>query len=108
MSKIGVGVGEDFPVDEKNRPETESQPEVEDLGNCHSRDEARRAAWRRFRRQMHEEWHARRRAWREGRGERDGVEAIHDFRDKHLHHLIVGGLAVLGLAAILASLRHRD
>jgi hypothetical protein len=108
MSKIGVGVGEDFPVDEKNRPETETQPEAEDLGTCHSRNEARREAWRRFRHQMHEEWHARRRAWRDSRGARDGVEAIHDFREKHLHHLIIGGLAVLGLAAILAGLRHRD
>ncbi len=108
MSKIGVGVGEDFPVDEKNRPETETQPDVEDLGTCHGRHDARREAWRRFRHQMHEEWHARRRAWREGRGERAGVEAMRDFRAHHLHHLIVGGLAVLGLAAILASLHHRD
>jgi hypothetical protein len=30
------------------------------------------------------------------------------FRQHHLHHLIVGGLAVLGLAAIVAGLRHRD
>jgi hypothetical protein len=106
MSKIGVGVGEDFPVDEKKRPETETGPEVEDLGTCHSRNDARREAWRRFRRQMRDEWHAHRRAWRGG--ERDGVEPIDDFRERHLHHLIVGGLAVLGLAAILASLRHRD
>ena len=108
MSKIGVGVGEDFPVDEKNRPETETQPEVEDLGTCHSRNQARRAAWRQFRHQMHEEWHARRRAWRNGLGERDGVEAIHDLRDKHLHHLIIGGLAVVGIAALFGVLRHRD
>jgi hypothetical protein len=108
MSKIGVGVGEDFPVDEKNRPETENGPDVEDLGTCRGRHDARREAWRRLRHQMHEEWHARRRAWRDGLNERDGVEAIHDFRGRHLHHLIVGGLAVLGLAAILASLHHRD
>ncbi len=104
MSKIGVGVGEDFPVDEKNKEE----PEVEDLGTCHARNDARRDAWRRLRHQMHEEWHARRRAWRDGLNDRDAVEAMHDFREKHLHHLIVGGLAVLGLAAIIAGLRHRE
>jgi len=108
MSKIGVGVGEDFPVDEKNRPDTESGPEVEDLGTCHSRNDARRDAWRQFRHQMHEEWHAKRRAFRDRLNERDGVEAIHDFRERHLHHLIVGGLAVLGLAAIITGLRRRD
>ena len=108
MSKIGVGVGEDFPVDEKNRSETETQPEVEDLGTCHSRNQARHDAWRQFRHQMHEEWHAKRRAFRDRLNEREGVEAIHDFREKHLHHLIVGGLAILGLAAILTGLRRRD
>lgn len=102
MSKIGVGVGEDFPVDENNKPE----PEVEDLGTCHSRHQARRDAWRRFRHQMHEEWHAKRRAFRNG--DREAVEAIHEFREKHLHHLIMGGLAVLGLAAIIAGLSRRD
>lgn len=99
MSKIDVGVGEDFPVDEQ------SKPEVEDLGTCRSRHEARRQAWRRFKHQMHEEWHAHRRAFRDAVNDRDPVEALHDRR---LHHLIVGGLAMVGLAALLASLRHRD
>ncbi|GAA0566334.1 hypothetical protein [Rhizomicrobium electricum] len=104
MSKIGVGVGEDFPVDENNKPE----PDVEDLGTCHHRHHGRKEAWRRFRHQMHQEWHARRRAFRDRLNEREGVEAIHEFREHHLHHLIVGGLAVLGLAALIAGLSRRD
>ena len=105
MSKIGVGIGEDFPVDENPREQTEG---VEDLGTCHSRHEGRRKAWRHFRHQMHAEWHARRRAMRDAFNEREAVEAMHDFREKHLHHLIIGGLAVVGLAALFGALRHRD
>lgn len=104
MSKIGVGVGEDFPVDENGKPE----PDVEDLGHCHHRRRARKEEWRHFRHQMHEKWQARRRAFRDGLNDRETIEAIHEFRQRHLHHLIVGGLAVLGLAAIIAGLRHRD
>ena len=104
MSKIGVGVGEDFPVDENDKEE----PAVEDLGTCHQRHRARREAWRRFKQQMHQEWHPRRRAFRDAVNENDDVEAIHVLRDKQLHHLIIGGLAVLGLAAIIAGLRQRD
>lgn len=103
MSKIGVGVGEDFPVDENNKPE------VEDLGHCHRGHHGghdQKDAWRRFRHQMHKEWHARRRAFRDGN--HDAGEMLHHIRQHHLHHLIVGGLAVLGLAAIIAGLRHRD
>ena len=106
MSKIGVGVGEDFPVNEEPRDHTE--PEVEDLGDCRGGRQARREAWRRFRHQMHAEWHARRRAWRDHLHDRDPVEAMAEFRGRHLHHLIVGGLAVVGLAALLGALHHRD
>ena len=106
MSKIGVGVGEDFPVDE-NKPEPDAA-EAEYLGTCHSRHQARRDAWRRFRHQMHEEWHAKRRAFRDGLNDREAAEAIQEFRARHLHHLIVGGLAVLGLAAIIAGFRRHD
>jgi tRNA A37 N6-isopentenylltransferase MiaA len=104
MSKIGVGVGEDFPVDENDK----SGPEVEDLGNCHSRHRARRQAWHQFRRQMREEWHARRQAMRDALNDREAVEAIHDFRTRHLHHVLIGGLAVVGLAALFGALRSRD
>lgn len=105
MSKFGVGVGEDFPVDENDKTQG---PEVEDLGNCQGRHRARHKAWHQFRRQMHEEWHARRRAMRDAWNERDPVEAVHDIRTKHLHHILIGGLAMVGLAAILGAMRHRD
>lgn len=105
MSKIGVGIGEDFPVDEQNRPNSEDGEE-----SCCGRGahEARHEAWRRFRHQMHAEWHARRRAMRDAFNRREAVEVLHDLRERHLHHLIIGGLAVVGLAALLSSLRHRD
>jgi hypothetical protein len=104
MSKFGVGVGEEFPVDEQNKSDEQAES-----GCCgHGSHEARREAWRRFRHQMHAEWHARRRAMRDAFGGREGVEAMRDFRRDHLHHLIIGGLAVVGLAALLSHLHHRD
>lgn len=102
MSKVGVGVGEEFPVDEQNKSDQHTE-----AGCCgHGTHEARREAWHRFRHQMHAEWHARRRAMRDAFGGRE--EAMHDFRRDHLHHLIIGGLAVVGLAALLNHLHHRD
>ncbi len=101
MSKIGVGVGEDFPVDENQEPGGEDRP-FRGCGNPAHR--ARRAAWRRLRHQMHEEWHARRRAMRDAMD----PETVQAMREQHLHHLVIGGLAVVGLAAVLGLLRHRD
>lgn len=106
MSKFGVGVGEDFPLDEEARANATQDDVPDDERFCtHDYRAARRRAWRRFKRQMHEEWHARRRAFRDGFNRRDGVEVIHD---RHLHHLVVGGLAMIGLAALFGILRHRD
>lgn len=102
MSKIGVGVGEEFPVDE------DANPQTEDLGTCYSRNAERRAQWRRFRQQMREEWRARRRAWRDRFNRRETVEVIDDLKEKRLHHLVLGGLALVGIAAILGALRNRD
>lgn len=101
MSKIGVGVGEDFPVDENQAPEDEGGA-PRHCGSAAYR--ARRQAWRQFRRQMHEEWHAKRRAMREAMG----PEARQAMREHHLHHLVIGGLAVVGLAAVLGLLHRRD
>lgn len=109
MSKIGVGVGEEFPLDEEARAKQEDVADDERFC-AHDFRAARRHAWRKFRRQMREEWHARRHAFREARRDarRDGVEAIHDLHGRHLHHLVVGGLAMIGLAALFGILRHRD
>jgi hypothetical protein len=100
MSKIGVSVGEDFPVDEETHNEED--------GPCCGHGDARREAWRKFRHHMHAEWHARRAAMRDAFTKRDDVEAIHDLHARHLHHFIIGGLALAGLAALLAHLHHRD
>ena len=100
MTKFGVGVGEDFPVDD-------STPEAaqEDGGCCRDRHEAFRQ-WREQKRQwrrMRHEWHARRAAMREQfRREFFGdTERQH----RHFHHAVLGALALIGLAALFS---HRD
>ena len=110
MSKFGVGVGEEFPVDEEPRATQEDEGE-----RCcgHGAHEARREAWRRekwrrFKRQMHAEWRARRHAMRDAFDRREDVEAVYDPHARRVHNLIVGGLAMLGLAALIGVLRHRD
>ncbi|HUO98024.1 MAG TPA: hypothetical protein VMU01_05115 [Rhizomicrobium sp.] len=106
MSKIGVGVGEEFPADEPTRPQPDEQSE-EGARCCgedwHRQREMRREAWRRFRHQMHAEWRARRRAFRDEFNRQDGVEILgpETLRGRHLAHLVLGGLAVIGLAALL-------
>jgi hypothetical protein len=100
MTKFGVGVGEEFPVDEQNRPQRE---QTEESGCCGSdwrrQHELRREAWRRFRHQMHAEWHARRRAMRDHLRQQDAVESL-DLRGRHVGHLVIGALAIIGLAAL--------
>ena len=108
MSKLGVGVGEEFPVDEQNRPQPEQNEEPGCCGaDWHRQRQARREAWRRFRHQMHEEFHARRRAMRDSLRQQDGVEILGPdvLRDRHLHHLVIGALAVIGLAALFSHHR---
>jgi hypothetical protein len=108
MSKFGVGVGEEFPLDEKPRA-TQQDQQDEGAGCCgHGDHQARREAWRRFRQQMRAEWWARRRAMHDAFHHREGAEAIHHPHERRIHHLIIGGLAMFGLAALLGALRHRD
>jgi len=102
MSKIGVGVGEDFPVDD--RPQREDPAQAECCGeDWHREREVRRQAWRRFRHQMHAEWRARRRAFRDHLHQTDDVEILGpaELRARHLGHLVIAGLAILGLAALI-------
>jgi hypothetical protein len=66
MSKIGVGVGEDFPVDDGKgggsdpRPEKTEQEEFEEWRRRRAQWRAQKAEWQRQR----EEWKARRRAFK--------------------------------------------
>jgi len=104
MSKIGVGVGEDFPMDDRPQPEDHSEDRVGCCGeDWHRQRELRREAWRRFRHQMHAEWHARRRAMRDHLRHRDDVEILgpETLRHRQLGHLVIAGLAILGLAALI-------
>jgi len=100
MGKIGVGVGEDFPVDEG------AQESVAGEKPCGGRREAlrqRREQKRQWRRQMHAEWHAHKDAMRD-RLRRE----FHDEKGAHhARHLALGALAVIGLAALLGH-RHHD
>ena len=120
MSKLGVGVGEEFPVDEEKKRE-----EAAPLGEGASSDpwcsgpgfgprfggpfDDHHEAWCRWRNQMRAEWQARRRAMREHfRSELHGEE---DTEAPHRHHprpyhLVIGALALIGLAALLGHRHH--
>lgn len=104
MTKFGVGVGEEFPVDD--RPQQESGPEGE-AHRCGGRHRDGHEAWHRFRDQLRAEWHERRRAFRDSRAQRDGVDALDDWRAHHVHRLLIGGLALVGVAALLSLFHSR-
>jgi len=103
MSKFGVGVGEEFPVDEQNRPnDTPNETDADSAFCGRGSREDRREAWRQFRREMHGRWHR-----HGGRGDHgDPEDLIEHLRSHHLHHLVIGALAVIGLAALISH--HRD
>lgn len=105
MSKFGVGVGEDFPVDE-NKPEGFEEERESRCGRRGDRA-ARHEAWHRFRDQM-------RMAKAELRGRRHGHHrfragpgGVEDLSSHHVHKLVIGGLALIGLAALLSVLNNR-
>ena len=93
MSKFGVGVGEDFPVDEQAQ-------ETEFCGAGTGRGEAIRK-WH----QMRSEWRARKRAMREQFRREFAADADHHHR---AGTLALAGLAVIGLAALLGRHHHSD
>ena len=97
MSKFGVGVGEDFPVDEQ------AQGPAQEPGGCGAmdRDEAIRK-WR----QMRFEWRARKRAMRE-QFRREFADDEHREHAKHVAGSVaVAVLALVGLAALIGRHHH--
>jgi hypothetical protein len=108
MGKFGVGVGDDFPIDDGNKPETGAA----DAGADHAKDreeyERRREEWRKQR----DEWRARRNQWRDEwrRRKREFRAEMHkrygDDYDGHDHHWHYSGdhvvklLGLLGLVAV--------
>ncbi len=81
MGKIGVAIGEEFPVDE-GKPRSDGDPGPE---GCSSEDERER--WRRH----HEEWHRRWREYAGGSGRRwffGGPDLLRVL-------IITGGIAML-------------
>ncbi|MDR3525988.1 MAG: hypothetical protein P4L57_01825 [Rhizomicrobium sp.] len=107
MTKFGVGVGEEFPVDEENRSEQEAGSE----GRSHRCGRGDRGAghdaWHQFRDQMRAEWRARRRAFHDSMGRHHDGEGMDDLRAHHMHRLVIGGLALVGLAALLSLFHSR-
>lgn len=98
MSKIGVGVGEDFPVAEDVNETSENNQE-----NCrHGRHGRER--WGHFRHKMRE-LRAARHAFHHHHG--DAEDMMAHIRAHHLKGLLIGGLALIGAAAILSALHSR-
>lgn len=102
MTKYGVGVGEDLPVDE-NKPE----PLGNDRENPRCGQRGGYNAWQRFRERTRTECHGPRRSFRRGFSQQEAVEALDDLRSQYLHRLALGGLALIGVAAFLALLNTR-
>jgi hypothetical protein len=107
MSKFGVGVGEEFPVDEEEKREEAAAAPGEDADPCccgpgsrfGGSHAERREAMRRWRHQMRSEWRARRRALHE-QFHREFAGEIHGHDARHVvGRLAVAGLALIGLAA---------
>ncbi|MGC9953302.1 MAG: hypothetical protein ABSD21_03380 [Rhizomicrobium sp.] len=119
MSKLGVGVGEEFPVDEEKKREEAAAPrgEQSDPGCCGpgshfgGTHDDHREAWRRWRNQMRAEWKARRHAMHEHFHDgqhADGESEASDRCRPRPHHLLIGALAVIGLAALLSRHHHNS
>jgi hypothetical protein len=123
MSKLGVGVGEEFPVDEEKKRDDAAAP----LGEGASSDpwccdpgfgprfggphDDHHEAWRRWRNQMRAEWQAHRHAMHQHFHNRQPAEgegeAPHRYHPRP-YHLVVGALAVIGLAALLGHRHHNS
>ena len=107
MGKLGVGVGEDFPVDEGKQTGGESG--CCGGGDRHEAFHQWREQKRQRRHEMRAEWRARRQAMRARF--REEFSANGDARSEHLRHhtqhLVLGALAVIGLAALFGH-RHHD
>ena len=115
MSKLDIGVGEEFPVDEEKMHEEAGAAPGEDADPRHfgrghrfgGQHGERREALRAWRNQMRSEWKERKRAMHE----QFHREFPHGEFREHAHHRTVGTLAVVGLALIgLAALvgRHHS
>lgn len=117
MTKYGVGVGEDFPLDEDNRRPGEEGAEHEPGGphpyhgeDWHRRRRQAREALRQMRAQMRAEWRARCREMHDRFRQSEPVEPADGVRADKLMHLAqvgIAALAVIGLAALLGRHHHR-
>jgi len=117
MSKIGVGVGDEFPVDDgaprapNPDPAAQEQADRAEFEEWKRRRDAYRAQreawrasreeWRRRRRDWKDQWRARRRAWRDEF--RDGDHAGHPGAGWHGAYPFHYGLwRIVGIVAVVA------
>jgi hypothetical protein len=108
MGKLGVGIGDEFPIDDGKQAGSEPP---RDADYEKRREEYRKArdAWREQRRQWRDAWREKRRAFREDMRARHGGDYDHhDFHDYHAFgpHHVARILAIAGtiiLAIILFS-----
>jgi hypothetical protein len=97
MTKLDVGVGEDFPVADEpgNKPENHEETTCCGHGGRHQ-------AWQ----QMRDQWLARHRAFHDRLHGRDAGDVVAALRAHHVHHLVLGALVLIGLAALIGFRRH--
>jgi len=98
MSKIGVGVGDEFPIDDSQSGPQNPPPPEGDAEAWRAWSHEQRAHWREFGRQQHDywrehrhqwkdDWRAKKRAWREQR-RAQFAQAFegHHYRHQHPFH----------------------
>jgi len=100
MTKLDVSVGEEFPVADEPGP----QPEDHEESTCcgHGGHRGRQQAWQ----QMRAHWLARHRAFHDRLHGQDEGDVIAALRAHHVHHMVLGALALIGLAALIGFHRH--
>jgi len=102
MSKIGVGIGEDFPAGEPTPRDTEEVRQ--DCADYAARREAYRK-WRALRRQWREEWRAGRRAFRRRMRQRHEDGSSRGVGPSfHWVRTIIWGALALSVALVLIAL----
>lgn len=111
MSKLDVGVGEEFPVDdgvaakESGKYGTGCGPG--DRGEAYRQWREQKRLWRRkIRAERHARRHAMRERFRREFPDDENGEERH-LRASHLRHMAIAVLALIGLAALLGR-RHFD
>jgi hypothetical protein len=102
MGKLGVGVGDDFPIDEGKGPSSGPQNDP-DYEKRREEWHRQREEWRERRREWRNAWRQKKREFREEMRARYG-DAVDDYHHTHNWHMdghgIVRVIAIVGLVAV--------